>query len=521
MKEEFDNNLLSKQVLIQPSVAVPVGYKTTTLKELFAQQIKNGTIIEDKDGLIWIKQKSNFISLKAADVIQFQAISGTAKLTNKTGQTLFPNDSNTVVMLKDTFYVTLDYSQGKNGEVLDSIRLNNMLMQFNITTSQHLDGNSSVLFPEMKYNSLQYKNQLIVNSSNQFNDFMGYTVQLQTKGTNNNQLKFIIDASIRLNGDTILPDAEIFNINYNFSQIDWAAIFGYLGKIDIKANSKSFPLDFANPKLSGYFNFSHPQMSFLTANSIGAPIGFSLNNFLVKHQKVATSQVIGIDSLKSQAPAVIGYPSFFQIGQTVRDSASTGTSPIRIYSGEYKTSLNGDISGQINPNGKLQNFVLKESQLDVDVELTIPFWGYTDNLIMMDTLNYVLKDFYKKDYIQITRLLFILNYTNRLPVSATPQIYFLDGAKKVLDSLFTTSATINGPTVANAQGRIEPLVNDPIKSALDKDRVLKIENTQYLVIRAKLKTINFERTPPDSWKFFTDYYLYTHIGIAADMTISP
>ena len=107
-----------------------------------------------------------------------------------------------------------------------------------------------------------------------------------------------------------------------------------------------------------------------------------------------------------------------------------------------------------------------------------------------------------------------MNFTNALPMDAKTQVYFCNAAGTVLDSMFTVPHLVTGSTNVDGNGKVSPEANLPVKVEFLAGRLPAIEQTAYLLVRSDIKTSNVQNTPPVSWKFFSDYYFYTHIGVA-------
>ncbi|MDF1549624.1 MAG: hypothetical protein P1P88_17490, partial [Bacteroidales bacterium] len=84
-----------------------------------------------------------------------------------------------------------------------------------------------------------------------------------------------------------------------------------------------------------------------------------------------------------------------------------------------------------------------------------------------------------------------------------------------LDSMFVTPQLIEGSSNADGNGKVGENINPTVKVEFLEDRIGKIENTSYLIIKTELETIDANNIPPISWKMFSDYYFYFHVGVAA------
>ena len=520
--KNLDRELLSTEPQVTTSAAVPIGYKQTSLKDIFKAQLDAGTLIEDSSGLLWLKYKQEFDTIKAVDLIQFPAIAQSFQIINNTGADIDLNTLNTTLEITDTFYIDFGYSQGVNGEIIDSIRLENLDLQVDISSVYPINGFLEADFINTLYHEKKYYKKLIINSSNQFNDLEEYSLHLTASQSNSNLLPIVCTVQLSKSNAIIPVNSSIVTVDLEFYNLDYAAIYGYIGQFSIDLPAATTVFDFYNERISGDFNFDHVSINLLSDNSFGLPFSFYVHNMYITSIDQQSQEIVFQEALSAQNPALPAYPNLQQEGQSIKDSTSIDISTLKLFSENYATEAVAEMSGETNPNGNSDyNFVLKNSMLNLDLEFAIPFWGSAHKLVMQDTLPFVLKDFYTEDFSSIHRLLFILNSTNAFPIEASVQIYFCNENYLVLDSLYSQKAIIQASTQNETDERIEPSENEPIKAAIEQSRILKIENTSYVIIQTEINTIGIENSPPSSWKFFSDYYLYAQIGVAADIESNP
>jgi hypothetical protein len=521
IKEEFNPDELSKSTDLNASIAVPIGHTYTTLQEIFATQIESGILTEDEDGLLRFRFSQGLFSVNASDLIQFPDFDSAYALINNTGQALDLNPSGTEIQLNYTYYLDFGYSQGIYNEETDSIFLNNMSMRIDALAPGILNANLDALFPGISYNNLQYSKNLIVSSSNSYSDLMAYTVHLDNSGPDKNRLRIDLTLNLRQTARIIAPGEKIMDVILQFSAIDYQLIYGYIGSI----NLSSVPIadntiEILNNQVSGYFNFEYGNFDLITENSLGFPISFNLTDFLFTTYYIPTNSIVYQNNSVPGYSAIVAFPSMDEIGQTIQGEAQINSGQVQLAFQDYYSIVSGTLGGQTNPEGNNDyNFVLKNSSLDVSTGFSLPFWGHTYNFHLTDTINFVLNNFFNSNYPNIDRLLFVLNFTNALPMNSLTQVYFCDAAGILLDSMFTAPHQISGSAQINGNGKVSPEPDSPVKVEILSNRLANIAQTTHLLIKSDIKTIDSDQSPPVSWKFFSDYYFYIQIGVAA--TLKP
>jgi len=520
VKEKFSQEDLSKQIIDESSVAAPIGYKTTSLQDLFSENISSGELTEDEQGLYWFRFNQEFINLSAQDLIQYPEFNDSYAITNNTGSAIDLNPVGTNVVITETFYLDLGYSGGVNSEEIDSIILNNMDLDITVQLTNPVNASLNVTFPGITYNGIPYTKNLVLSSTNSFSDMMEYTVTLDNSTANKNRLQ--IDFELTLNTSALIIPAgqTIVDVDVRFSNIDFRAVYGYIGQHTINSAVEEILIDLDNSNLSGYFNFDHTYFNLASENSFGVPFSFDLQNYVYRSYD-AQNQIVDTYSLFANQSNVIAFPDLTQVGESINDTTTINLNPIQLYFQDFYSTISGSVNANANPNGKTDyNFVLEDSELKLSAEYAAPFWGFTDNLSLQDTIEFNISDFFADDFDRITRLLFVLNFTNAIPINSTAQVIFCSENNTKLDSLFIDPPIINGASNADANGKVGENINDPIKVEFLGNRIDNIRNTSYVIVRTSFKTIGSELSPPTSWKMFSDYYFYFHLGVAASLELS-
>lgn len=517
VKESFNSKEISKQFENETSIAVPIGYKTTTFQEIFASNYANGQLIEDEDGLLWFNIEEEFLNISAQDLYDFPTRNTSFQITNNTGSDIDLTNTDNTVTITETFFIDFGFSQGTNTEEIDSIVLNRLDLDITVLLATNVNANLRVTFPGVQYNNLVYSKDLIIGSSNSFSDLDEYTINLDNQGVNKNQLEIVFELTIN-SADAVIPiDQVISDVDIQFSNLNFSAIYGYFGQHSISSDMQELTIDLNQDKVRGLFNFDHTYLNIISQNSFGVPFSFDIIDFTSREydtQNQLTSERVIITNQSE----TIDFPGLNQIGEIINDTVNVDADAITLYFNDYYSTISGSLEAYANPNGNTDyNFALDTSRLTISSQLSAPFWGYTDNMSMQDTVDFNVQSFFENNILDISRYLFILNFTNALPINCYNQVYFCDAAGTRLDSMFVTPQLVEGASNADSNGKVGANENAPAKAEITGNRISNIANATQIVVSSFFETIDADQTPPVSWKIFSDYYFYFHIGVAVDI----
>lgn len=510
IEEKFDGNDIDNIKQKDLGLALPVGYKKTGVEDAFPNQLSGGSLIVDKDKLLWFSYKTESLNLKAKDLIQFQETELNYALPLFQNNIEYNTDS--ILHICDTLYLDLGFSKGTAGEKLDSISLNNLKMEINLS-SDIINSMLNLTFPSVLYNGKAYSKNLKINSENNFNDFYEYTVALTEVDGKHNQLPIIIETSIlpeNINNDIT---ENSLNIEMKMSEIDFSGIFGYIGQLSINTDEMAAALDLSNRHFSGYFNFSEPQINLSYTNSFGVPFGFQMDKFSIT--SIDGQSTIDYNT-SSDTKAIISAVDLSKMGESIKDSSAVKLQATKI-SFDNQQEIRAIISGETNPDETDNyNFVLDESELTIEVDFRVPFAGNTNGLVFTDTLKYNVEDILSKEFDKITKIGLILQLENSFPFDYQLQAFFLDASQNTIMTLFDNPVEIKGQSSEDVKST-EAYIAEPVTAMISDNEIEAIKSTKYVVINALLKTIDFDNSPNTTWLIYNYDYLRFDVGIAVEL----
>ncbi len=221
----------------------------------------------------------------------------------------------------------------------------------------------------------------------------------------------------------------IKNVDFEFIAGKWA--------------SKTIPLTV--PKLQvGFFDhytnggkvtFTNPKLRLIAQNSVGLPAKFNFNDITVT---TITNQKKPVEGTFMTSGFGLAYPQMSQMGKYLTSSKvmdKTNSNIVELFGEELK-AVDYDMDFVVCPNGPENGFVAKSSRVDLGLKAELPFEGKVSDYK-------VVKDFdvkFTNEYVKAAVIK--LQAKNQIPMDARIQMYFLDNAGIVLDSLVASNGVM-------------------------------------------------------------------------------
>ncbi len=521
VKEEFDPGKISQDLQLDAALAVPVGYTTMTLERYLADSVRPEQLIIDDDGFITLMYHKHVFSYKASSIIQLPAVSENYAIQNINQDINFSTITDDMEYT-DTMTFDIGFVQDAS-ERLDSIYLSTGKLAIKANLLKNLNAELKVTIPNIKKNGTPYSATLDLNgniSEKKLDDYILGT----TSGETPNQVQVIYTLTVSQSDVTVAANEDLVKIDFSLSDLDYSAIFGYIGQHEINIPLTTFRFNFYDNIVDGTFHFKEPKLNILINNSFGVPVQLYMEEFYATTRDGDEVTLTGEQIPTDANPKIINYPALTQVGETVSDNIYLDGQNTNLFTvlEQAPQSAAYAVNGLTNPDGvDKNNFITKDSRYDVDVQFELPVWGYADFLLMVDTLRFNLDDILNQDIEQIKKLVFRLYTKNSFPVTIKAQAYFADAQYNVLDSLFNDSRLISAGVDSNGDGKTETTENESFNVEFDRDKVQNIDDAEYLLIYGRIQTTNADATPPENVKFYADYSLYAHLGVIAEVVGSP
>jgi hypothetical protein len=533
IKEEFDPDKISKDIIINPSVAAPVGYIHYELNEILKDSSKSWDMIMEPDGLISFFYETEIASPVASEIIQFPETNCEGSFSNNSG---YPVDLSKIhypykQFQYDTVQFLLTGPDGPDYTDIDSIKVKSMTIIMYLSPRYELRGKMIISSPNTgpgiyKTNSqgnlyswgaafpipmMDQSQTIIVENCIiiPFND---------STGTNLVPLIF----EMRLDPSTgIVPENyNIINYIFTLQNLDYSAIYGYLGKFNFNIDPQAIPIDFYN-SITGTFHFEQPRLNFYFENSFGLPVQILINDFYTTSANGDRTDITG-DGLPSETNIqVIHYPTFQEFGMFAYDSLIIHHDDANLSDAmeTSPSSMTFGLEARTNTVGNdTDNFIIDESRLNVHAKLILPLYGNSELVIVQDSLIFNFDDFFKNPPEEIKTLTVRLNFTNGFPVNISTQVYFADENYSIVDSIFDVRHLIHAGTDTDGDGIVEPLEDDPVEAELSRTKIDHLAISRYIILNGRLATASIEI--PENFKFYSYYFLDAYIGVVGDLELN-
>lgn len=531
VKEEFDADLLDPTLQINPGLAAPIGWARYQLDEILLDSLNPDEMYIDGNGFISMVYHQDLYSFQASEIIDIPDTEQEIELPNPFG---VPVDLGTLtedtVFRADTFMFSLDVGGTSDAEI-DSIRLRWGL----ITFEPESDYPGLLWHADLNICGTEWNATLRDDDPPETDTLENMTIPLFNTLSGNNQLCIKVVLRIDHQSTGMIGDGTIITLRFGLSEMDYSAIYGYLGQFPVNAGPETFSVDFYNRLSGGTFYFKDPQLKIGFQNSFGLPIGISMENFEATGRQGQITSVEGDSVPGSGDPRVIAYPDRSQEGLSIADSIVLDRDNSNLFDAVLATSPESftlEVLGSTNPGGvNHENFLLDSSHLTVSADLILPLEGYADFLIMADTLDFIFGEYFDNPPEEIKRLIFRLNYLNQFPVDVISQLYFLDENYQVLDSLFHEKdderRIVKGASDENGNDRIdepEEIRTEAVEIELTREQIDNIAECHYVLGKGEVSTTGYDSGIPEEEipkpRFYSYYYFHTYIGVIAELEMN-
>ncbi len=525
IKEEFNPENLDTSFRFSPGVATPIGFIRYQMDELLDSANTTQFSIDD-DGFMNLVYRELLESRTASELVKIQPFEYTKSFYSPLP---IPFDLSSIT---DTFSLCestwIPVTIGIAGDArIDSVIGASLDLTVDFATQFDLNGkvcveSQDIIDPQGKIFSLCRE----IDDPTSVYNLADYTLRLTDTPADRSLIEVVYTIKLAASTGIIQPGDQIVNFTVGLSNIEYDVIYGYFGQFSLDLPPVNIPMDLYNPIYQGSFYFEGAELRLIFSNSFGIPIEMTINEFGIIARNGQFTTITGGTLPAPGVPTVLGYPRLGEEGQTKVDSfiLNSGNSNLFTVLETGPSELRLDVDGRINPLGTEYNFVVDSSEYEVLMELFLPLNGYTDNLVVRDTIDFVFNDFYDRPPEEIKRLILRLNITNGFPLNVKVQAYFFDENNVLLDSLFQDpqdpASFIPAATDTDGDGRVEPIIVEPIEVKLSPQQIDNISSSSYMVVYYTLSTPGAGQNPPENVQFYMDYFFEIIIGAIAELDVN-
>lgn len=386
-------------------------------------------------------------------------------------------------VLTDTVLVDVDL--GLNEE-LETIVLKNGFLDFDLTYEVQ---ESSELYIELPYatkNGVVFHDTIIVNPGpvviNRSFDLAGYSMDL-TRGTQGyNKVEARISAKIISSGliipfdtsNTVLADVSISNIEPVY-------LDGYFGSQLLSMSLDTNDFEIGDVEILKKMTFVDPEVTLGFHNTLGLPMEVS-NLDLIMQKGVDEEILTGLNFPFTIASGNINTPNVPVVSNLIIDATSTNIEDgINLWPNKIITGF----SGVVNPLGKIANFALDTSRLDVVFGLKIPLYFTLSDYEIRDTI-----ELDSSIFENLERATIRVNIENEFPLEGMVGIYIVDENYLVMDSLTNGLEVLIEAANVDVNGQTTNVARKQSDLIADNEAVLHLSNSAKIIVVTKLDTGN-------------------------------
>lgn len=291
---------------------------------------------------------------------------------------------------------------------------------------------------------------LRINQLTKGNAIFSKTIELNYTG----DLPVNIDLDYDLADYTMNASGEPLKIEYQASFMDDGSV-ATLTSVKMGMNSatfdwiagiweeQKFSLDLPNQNI-GFFNhyynsgkimFTNPKLKVITQNKVGVSSQLEFNGIDIN---TFENGVLSVEGDFVDNDFSIAYPKMNEMGSyltSVKVMNKSNSNIVEIFNSQ-PNDIDYDIDLVVSPGGNNEGFITKDGRVDLDLGVELPFEGKVNEFKVEKSFDVK----FTNEYVQAATLK--LQAINQIPLEARIQLYFLDNAGVVLDSLIAANGVL-------------------------------------------------------------------------------
>jgi hypothetical protein len=519
--EYFELERLSDEVEINPGLAAPLAHGTLTLGDIVTEFDSMGVARVDDDGLIYFVYDDTAYSVRADTIVDIPD-----KFVN---EYYIDSDINTPLWLTtpvgDTahFFKSEIFSFELDGnDRVDSILVKGGEIVIDVISSFEHTGVLTISSSQI-YNPAgdTFSTVVVISDAGgnftEQQDYLSDHFRMEpTESGDSSYIQINFDLALINSGNLIAPDDRC-DITTNFLDLDFYKIYGYIDSRNLieEAGNIELPLYLDNPDLANII-FADPRLAIFTSSSIGIPMEIEVGSLVATSSKDGSKILLEITG---EHPFRIDAPGIDQMGQRVESEIYINNTNSNV--DELLAAAPSDINYSMMSRTQTgtpeqQHFVLDTSRFDISLEVLLPLDLKSSGFSIQDTFNFSLGEG-GMDTSLVKFAEVFLETVNEIPISLEVQIYLMDDAFQVIDSLFGESAVLLEASRVDADGRLAQASEEENSVILTTEKISRLENVTQARIVASLITSD---QGSQFVKFYSGYTLDFDVSIQAQLSIN-
>lgn len=520
-KDDFDFDRMREDMITwEPDIAFPVVYSIIDAEEIISLSDSTNIYEYDADNFITLIYRKRIFSQTINDIFQLpdeQQLDENINLTPGEIGTLTGTGS---VEKTVNSGITIALT-GPGGAQLDKMAFQTGNMRIAFTSNFEHSGMLEVSMPEMRLDGTPFLQTYPINYEGQAVDvsidvpLAGYEMDLDN-GMGPNTIPINYKLTLNQGSGAVPTPANQVQINHIFQDMVMSFTDGYFGNFNLDVNPAEVDLDVVQSEHTGYIYFEDPRFRLHIANTIGAEIDVSLDEFYATGGANPQTNVDLSSLIPGNAFTIPGAPSvgdssileyyFTQNNSNIKD----------IVNNQYE-QIHHDVSGEVNPNGPAYNFATLNSAIEVIADVELPFWGFSDHFTIIDTIEVPFNE--AEDFADnVERGLLRINTLSHFPVDGLLKLYFADTAYNLIDSVLTDGSYIIRSGITNSDGKVVEAVNTNNDIELDSARIHSLFDSNYLLLAADITSTN---DASHNIKVYLEDNIEIRIGLRVKLKAKP
>ncbi len=335
----------------------------------------------------------------------------------------------------------------------------------------------------------------------------GYTIDLRGKNPTVDNLvnSFWNLLDVRLDSSGIKRSISLSDSVYIFYGLvnmvpEWAE--GYFGQRNLKAGPTAEKINiFGNN--SGTINFDNMDVELTITNGVGAAADIDIKNLTAKNTlngKSVKLNATPLDNPISMPPATDN-PFTEQTRKYILDN---NNSNINAFINTTPNTLEYEVDVITNPIGNISNwgdFIYDKSKLEASLKISTPLAFTAENLQLTDTLPFEM--FSSGNLNRVKEGTFNVIVNNSFPLSANLQMYIIDGAGTVIDSvMLAQNSLVQAAPLDPTTGKTTTPTRSVLKAYFSRERMELVKNAKRLLVKTTFNTPQGISNPINIYSYY-------------------
>lgn len=487
-----------------PTIGAPVINSSLTMDKM----TKNDTDawITYPGGLLGLVYRDSIFSQSGTDIVTFPDQQDDTNFVYRLPNGMSPGDSTS------KFFQMNSAISFVTGEILDSLLVKTGVLTVSITTNLNHDGRFEVIIPQLSKYGVNFRGVIPFTYSGGASNTISASFPI-----NLHLLKLFGGSLIQYLKITVIKGNNANLTNYTFdidesiTNISYYEAVGYFHQHTIDLAETEINLDVFETNTIGDLVLEDPRVNLRIFNSYGLPLELTFSKIQAERDGLVLPMTSGL------LPTVnLNYPTyqqpFYYTDTTFKFSDANSNVKSLFNLNPKKIVIKGSIKS--NPSGNIvPNFVLDTSRIGLMVDVELPLYGKALKFNIVDTTKFSIEDVEELESID-----FYINTYNEFPADAALQIYLLDSAKNVVDSLFASNNNIiNAALVGDAPDyRTSSKVHKLTVSNFSSAKLRKLDKVNYMAFKATISTAS---SGTKIVKIYSDYSVDFKVAIKAKLNV--